>query len=162
MNKVLCVVLAAVLLAGCSKESEPKIDRQIEVVVYESMASKASGYYAPQIYRAFSHLMLFDCPSSEVNRQEFKEVAQGVLVLNNGSRVRAKYSSDAGVLYDVPYGSYTMVVHCLPNPLNGYLDNRCMLRQYEYSEANSVDRLECCFVWEDMQVGGGWYEWEVK
>lgn len=158
MRKVFFMLLAVVLLCGCSND-EPKIEKKIEVAVYESMAAKGNEYYAPQSYKAWSEVMLFAVAPSEVNTGEYKELQNGVLVLKDGSKVQAKYRSDTGVLYDVPYGSYTLVVYCQPNPLNGYLSNRFMLRQYQYGEANSVDRLECCFVWEDMRTGGGYCEW---
>lgn len=150
------------VISGCSdKNDEPTIEKKIEVAVFESVSSKESGFYSPKVWN-YCKVMLFDTSENNIDNNDYSQIINGVVKLKDGNTLKAAYSSNTGVLYDIPYGNYTILVYCTENPFNAYLENRFMYKQIDYSKNNAIIKIECCFVYEDMVTTGGWQSWLDK
>lgn len=154
---------ACLLLCSCGgNEDEPQLERKISVTTYESIMPKSDSSYKPKEW-SYSNTMLFSCNVNDIDKAaSTASLANGAVTLSDGSTLAASYKSDTGVLYDVAYGNYALVVYCTGNPTNAYLEHRWSAKQLNYTESNSITSLTCCFVWEDMHVGGGWSAWQDK
>lgn len=162
MKKTFLMLLCTILLYnGCSSDKDSDIEKKIEVNVYESLSSKASGFYSPKTWSYFN-IMLFATQTSNIDNNDYSQLKNGVIKLKNGETLEATYKNDTGIIYDVPYGEYTLLVYCTENPFNAYLENRYMYKLLNYSESNATIKFECCFVYEDMATTGGWQEWFEK
>lgn len=153
--------LLAFIISSCSNEDEPNIERKIEVNVFESGSSKASEFYSPKTWDYFN-VMLFTTQANNIDNSDYSQIKNGVVKLKDGQTLKAAYSSNTGVMYDIPYGDYTLLVYCTNNPFNAYLEKRFMYKQFNYSEDNATIKIECCFVYEDMATTGGWQVWLDK
>ena len=150
-----------VALAGCSSDgdNEPaKSERYIKVDVLESMSPKGSEFYNPKPWSATT--MLFAVPASTLAAEQPK-LTDGIAVQQGGSEVAAAYTSTIGYIAGAEFGTYTLLVYCTSNPLNGYLSGRYTYKPLEYTASNYQYEGKCLFVWEDMSTDGGYFAWET-
>lgn len=161
--KVAAMAACVLTLGACGgSEDEPALERKITVSCYESMAPKSSEFYNPKEW-SYTSTMLFNCQPSDIDKtSSTASLANGIATLTDGQTIKAQHKSDTGVIYDAEYGQYTLVVYCTGNPFNAYLEHYWSCQQFNYSEANSIASLSCCFVWENMATGGGYTPWQTK
>ena len=166
MKRTLRTICAALLfvpvLAGCSSENdnEPALgERYIKVEVQESLLPKGDESYKPKAY-AQATTMLFTVPASTLATEQSR-LAEGIAVQQGGKEVKAAYTSNAGYLAGVEFGTYTLLVYCHSNLLNGYLSGRYTYKPLVYGASNYQLTEQCLFVWEDMNMNGGYYEWQI-
>lgn len=161
--KVLAIVTCLLPLGACGNDNdEPQLERTITVTSYESLSPKGNEFYNPKTW-SYTNTMLFACQPAEIDKTaSTASLANDKLTLTSGQTINAKYKSDSGLIVNAEYGNYTLVVYCTGNPFNAYLEHRWMCQPLNYTQQNSVTDLNCCFVWEDMKVGGGYCQWQTK
>lgn len=156
-------LLTVAALCACSKDEESgepaKGARYIKVDVLESLAPKGSEYYNPKAYTPAT-TMLFAVPAATLAGVQPK-LADGIAVQQGGKEVAAAYTSSIGYIAGAEFGTYTLLVYCTSNPLNGYLSGRYTYKPLEYTASNYQYEGKCLFVWEDMSTDGGYFAWET-
>lgn len=153
-------LLAIAAMGACSKdESEDKGARYIKVDVLESLAPKGNEFYNPKAYTPAT-TMLFAVPASTLAEVQPK-LAEGIAVQQGGKEVAAAYTSTIGYIAGAEFGTYTLLVYCNSNLLNGYLSGRYTYKPLEYTASNYQYESKCLFVWEDMSTAGGYYAWQT-
>lgn len=159
IKTTILTLLVAAGLAGCSKEeSTEPAERCIQVEVLESLLPKGDADYNPKAYSPTT-TMLFRVPASTLAAEQPK-LAEGIAIQQGGSEVAAAYTSTIGYIAGAELGTYTLLVYCNSNLLNGYLSGRYTYKQLEYTAGNSQYKDKCLFVWDDMSTQGGFYVWQ--
>ncbi len=158
--KVTALATCLLPLGACGgSDDELQLERKISVACYESITPKNDASYSPKEWN-FTSTMLFNCQPIDIDKAaSTASLANGIATLTDGQTIKAQYQSSTGVINNAAYGSYTLVVFCTGNPFNSYLESRWTCQQFNYTEGNSVAALSCCFIWEDMAIGGGWSAW---
>ena len=156
-------LLAVFVLAGCGSDDEStepaKSERYVKVEVLESLAPKGSEFYNPKSY-APATPMLFAVPANTLAEDQSK-LEEGIVQLQGGQEAKAAYTSSVGYVVGAEFGTYTLLVYCTSNPLNGYLTGRYTYKQLEYGASNYQYEGKCLFVWEDMSTKGGYFAWQT-